>query len=54
MKVGEVYYNPNGYFSLQVKAINGGKVVMGCDDPRDMDRELKISDIQDWILIKEV
>lgn len=54
MKPGEIWYNPNGYFSLKVLSVNGKEVTLGSNDPRDFDRTLKISDVQDWILLKGV
>lgn len=50
----QVWYNPNGYFSLTVKAFNGSKVTLfSPGDPRDFPRELDKSYVENnWILIR--
>lgn len=52
--VDQVWYNPNGYFSLTVQSVDGGKVTMySPDDPRDFPRVLDVADVQaNWVRLK--
>jgi hypothetical protein len=54
MEVGQVWYNPNGYFSLTVKSVDDGKVTLySPDDSRDFPRVLDVADVQtNWIRLK--
>lgn len=51
---GQVWYNPNGYFSLTVKTVNDSKVTLfSPDDPRDFPRELDKNYVEKvWILLR--